>query len=322
MSQASPALTLSVGPDPSVGKSAEVFGVKATRDQAMLSSFGVPGLTQDAQVRLGDQTLDATALPGTLIASSEEIAASRLAESLESMARGQLVGQTGLPLGGQLNTGWKYNKRNTLSTIKMQGDLEDRIATLQSGSHRVLEQVLANLTLVIHHGGYQYPDAERLASTSLFYRISQDAQAAFIGLHLYFLTVSLRQGFTYALKEIKHHAKKLKSMQDLYSSGLQVIMHHYGYLRDLQVSKWQTFAIQGLRLETLTSQLQGLTADGIEAGDDTNTAAPNPTCSHCKLTLHLGGKRECYWQSKTSKEARTATKKVAQNLAQLIPDAE
>lgn len=296
-------------------------------DRVVTTAFGPPGLSPEALVRLADQTLDATALLGVSHASMEDIATARLAESIQHMARSQLTSQTGLPLGGQLDTGWKYNKRNTLLTVKDQEELKNRVSALQSGSHLVLEQVQTNLSLVLHQAGYSYADSQLLAASSVYFHISQDVQAAYIGLHLYLLTVSVRQGFTYADLERKHHAKKLKRIRDLYTTRLQVVLHSYAYLRDLQANKWQSFSTQQLRIQSLTTQvrtmiMQGDGGDG-DGGDGTSTPGtlpPNPTCSHCKTSLHPGGKRECFWKDKSAREARAAAKRAAQNLAQLVAD--
>lgn len=212
-------------------------------------------------------------------------------------------------------------------TIKDQKELENRVAALQSSSHLVLEQVQTNLALVLHQAGYAYSNAQLLASSSLYFRISQDAQAAYIGLHLYLLTVSVRQGFTYADLERKHHAEKLKRIWDLYTTQLQVVLHSYAYLRDLQATKWQSFSTQQLWIQSLTTQMRvmvmqgdGGDGDGVIGTGDTGVIPPNPTCSHCKTNLHPGGKRDCFWKEKTAREARAAAKRAAQNPAQLVAD--
>jgi hypothetical protein len=167
------------------------------------------------------------------------------------MARGTMNNTTSSLLQGNVDTGFKLDKRTTLGTIKSVADLEDRLQALTSGQHTVMEHVESNLKVVLMGAGYTAEDAALLAHNSPFLRISVDSQVAYIGLHMHLFNVGLQHGWDHLKTELHYHVKKLKAIRALYPNRLQIIAHNYCYLRDLKAHKWQTFGIQDLRIREL-----------------------------------------------------------------------
>jgi hypothetical protein len=169
---------------------------------------------------------------------------------------------------------------------------------LVSNQHTALEHVEGNLKTVLMGAGYTSGDAELLPPDSPFLRLFTDSQNTYIGLHMHLLNIALRHGWTHTKSELSYHVKKkLKEIQALYQSRLQVIVHNYCYLRDLQTQKWQTFGIQDLQIRELQASL------GVLLGSPPVTAAAPSTlpptsgsvhhCNHCKTSLHPGNKASC-----------------------------
>jgi hypothetical protein len=204
-------------------------------------------------------------------------------------------------LQGNLDTGFKSDKRTTLGSVKSLTELEERLQTLSSNQHKILEHVQTNLKIVLMGAGYAAPDAALLAHDSPLLRISCDSQAAYIGLHMHLYGVGLQHGWEHVKTELMYHVKKLREIRTLHQTRLQVIAYNYCYLRDLQLHRWQTFEIQDLRIRELQAMAFVSPGGGV----------PAPTgrthfCNHCKSSLHPGNKASCFWKSLSATAAKQA----------------
>ena len=74
-----------------------------------------------------------------------------------------------------------------------------------------------------------------------------------------------------------------------------MICKMYIYLREGQNKNWMSLKLQSAEISSLRSQLG-------QQGEDGGTQGYN--CSHCKSSLHGGGKGACPWKDKSSNEAK------------------
>jgi hypothetical protein len=242
------------------------------------------------------------------------------------MARGTMNTTSSL-LQGNVDTGFKLDKRTTLGTIRSVADLEDRLQALTSGQHTVMEHVESNLKVVLMGAGYTAEDAALLAHDSPFLRISVDSQSAYIGLHMHLFNVGLQHGWDHLKTELHYHVKKLKSIRALYPTRLQIIAHNYCYLRDLQAHKWQTFGIQDLRIRELQAVYSPprptLPSPGSGAGGGTPAGGRTHYCNHCKTSIHPGNKASCFWKNQSAADAKkagaNAVRRLGNGEAPMIP---
>jgi hypothetical protein len=150
----------------------------------------------------------------------------RLSEAFLSVAAGRTA-TTHRLLQGASDTTYKQEKRTSLGNIKSYEDLDGRLETLTSNQHTVLEHCEGNLKIVLMGGGYTAVDATLLAHDSPFLRSSGDCLQACVGLHMHLLNIGLHHGWDHSKTELAYHVKKLKEIQGLYQTRLQVIAHNY-----------------------------------------------------------------------------------------------
>ena len=195
-----------------------------------------------------------------------------------------------------MDTGWKSAKRNTLGTINSQPVLQKRTKALQGQKQVILSQTLSNLAMTIHHyAGYDYQQAKQLASESLYFRISRDSYEGYLSLHVDLLTQCADTPFADVKAQIEYHSEKLLETRSIYSVRLQMIAHHYIYLRDGLSKGWQSLGLHKLALSSLR---------GLPGNDEEGVGVKSRVCSHCKTGLHAGNKGNCPWKEATPKEAR------------------
>jgi hypothetical protein len=217
----------------------ELWGIKASKDLSMLQAWSPPGMMLEKQVRYGDQTLDALGLPGTPSQGSDDFEMAWLLDAFLMMVMGQAATTHNL-LQGTTDNSYKQEKRTTLGSIQSVEDLDSWVQSLASNQHTILEDVEGNLKIMFMGAGYHVHDVQLLAHDLPFLQISHDCQGAYIGLHLHLLNIALCHGWDHVKSELKYHVGKLKEVQALYQSHLQVLAHDYCYLRDLQAQWWQT----------------------------------------------------------------------------------
>lgn len=279
-----------------MGKSGELFGLPAGEDATLLNAICPPGLNPDQQVRLPTQTLDAAGLPGTHGKSTEETQMEKMLDGISILAMGR-TNTLHNHLGGLSDTGWKAHNRVSLNTIKTEQELQARSRSIETNQDKVLGQVVTGIKSVLVSANFSSTFAEQYARQSGFLRLSSSALNAYMGLHVHLVVMAAEHGFEYASTELKHHARKLTEIRFLYITRLQVIVHTYIYLRNLQHSGWQTASLQGVRIRQLhaltVAEAQDVEEDETETGTSSAPQAGVRYCNHCKTALHAGNKPQC-----------------------------
>lgn len=305
-----------IGEDPSVGKSGELFGLPAGEDATVLQAMCPPGLSAEQQVRLATQTLDASALPGTHGKSTEETQMEKMLDGISILAMGK-TNTLHNHLGGMSDTGWKAHNRVSLNTVKSLEELRSRSRSIQTNQDKVLAQVVTGIKSVLISANYSPVYAEQYAHQSGFLRLSSSALGAYLGLHVHLVMVASDHGYHFAETEIKHHARKLSEIRFLYITRLQVMVHTYIYLRNLQHSGWQTSSLQGERIRMLHATSPTSTE---EAGGDGGVANPSTSnsryCNHCRTALHAGHKSQCPFRQLSKTEAQEKGRELLRSIAE------
>ena len=167
------------------------------------------------------------------------------------------------------------------------------------------------LQMIFMEAGYESSRAYQIASTSMYYQISQENYEAYLNLHITLLAQCNEGGFEETKAHIQYHACKLREPRGIYSVRLQMIAHHYIYLRDRMKCKWESLGIQKLRFKALRNQgALGISSDGA-ARNSTSLVRP---CTHCHSRFHQGNKKNCFWKDLSPSEAKKAAKECAKNL--------
>jgi hypothetical protein len=292
-----------LGPDDSTGKgTTQLFELSANDAPRFLKTVSPPGLSEEAQTRLGDQLADIGGLPGTSGVGSEDTALSTVAMAFERMASRKSAHQD---LGGTTDPSYKSEKRNTLGTIKSMKDLRERIKDLRGPRNEVLGQVKANLVAVIEKAGYSLTESELWATQSPLLRMSRDGYEFYIHLHSHLLEVALGpRGWGAAEGELKIHVKKLKDIREIYQSRIQIMMRHYVYLREGVHNSWSSLRVQEMELERLNTLLVP-SADPADSTPAPRAATTSRAyCGHCMTGLHPGGKQYCPWKLESRVRAK------------------
>lgn len=300
------------GPGPLIGKHNELYKLNAGEDWQILHAFSPPGLSPEQQGRLAMQTLDITGLPGTYGKGIDDSQMERMVTGIQMLAAGT-VNSHHNHLGGQTDTGWKLEKRVSLSSIKSVADLGQRARSISSNSHQIQVQVVTGLKAVLTSCGYPVDVAEQMAHHSGYLKVSQAGITAYQGLHLYLYELGLEKGWEYVQRELNHHLEKLLTIRAIYSTWLQVILHSYCYLRNSEASKWQSVSIQGLHLRELEKGASSVGSD--LTADVTESTASVKFCKHCRTSLHLGDKNSCPFGEVSATQARAKAREAIRTMA-------
>ena len=79
----------------------------------------------------------------------------------------------------------------------------------------------------------------------------------------------------------------------------------YIYLREGQSKNWMSLKLHTAQLNSLTRLVS---AGDVGAGGGGGRTPGYGPCSHCKTTLHGGGKNSCPWKDETPVEAKRKAK--------------
>jgi len=295
-----------IGPDPSVGKKKELFGITMTTDAILRKKLAPDGLSDKIQEQLCEQMLDSTSLPGTCMVNNDETQLTSLARAMS-----QLVDNARAPLGGQNDTQFKSTKRNTLGNIKSQEILHERIVELHECEEMVMENTMTNLVAVLRCAGLEELVAIYLSRNCLLLRISSDTFKNFCSLHSHIKYVADNRGWLSAQLVMNYYAKKLLEIRNLYSSRVTVLCYHYIFLTDSTDKGWQSLRLQDTQIGQILTKLEDSSsnpgAKGKGGGDTADTNKFNG-CRYCGSSIHSGGKPNCPWSGLSHKAAKAAAR--------------
>ena len=277
------------GVDESLGKDNELFGVDVKSVTALEKGLGPHKLGKQSTSLFLEQIDDMTAYPRHTHHKTSE----SLGEFVEAVT--DLGNQGQSKQGGVRDTGWKHKSRNALGNIKNAEDLNAALTYLLEEQHTILETFQGDLESVLLGANATENIATDVASSSLALRIGRDTLHSFINLMNHLSGVHNTRGWEYCDTQLKYHASKIGLIRGKYRYRIQVVCKIYIYLRDGQAKNWLSLKLQSAEIRTLRAQMTNQTSEGSNQGY---------SCSHCKSTLHGGGRTACPWKDKSGSEAK------------------
>lgn len=289
-----------IGVDPSLGKDNELFKVNTKNVNGLETGLGSPGLGKQTLRLLLEQIEDMTAYPRHSSTNTTE----GIGELVEVVTN--LKHQDQERQGGTIDTGWKHKNRNVLGSIKSPSDLSNVLTYLLEEQHTILETCAGNMESVLINANIDSKVATKIVASSLAFRISRDTLHSYFNLLNYLAGVNSTGGWELSKSQLIYHSGKLSLIRNKYRSRLQMVCQIYIYLREGQTKNWMSMKLHTDQLNSLTKRLNN---GDTEIGGGARIPTYGP-CSHCKTTIHGGGKNACPWKDETPADAKKKAKKV------------
>ena len=289
-----------IGIDPSLGKENDLFNVSIKNVNGLEQGLGPSGIGKKTRHLLLEQMEDMTAYPRH----SSTNATEGIGELVEAVTGFKHHEQE--KLGGSSDTGWKHKNRNVLGSVKSATDLNNILSYLLEEQHTILETCAGNMESVLLNAHIGSDLATQMVASSLGFRISRDTLHAYFSLLNHLAGVNSTAGWELCKEQLTHHSEKIGLICNKYCSRLQMVCKIYIYLREGQSKNWMSLKLHTAQLNSLTKLLTASNAGATGAG---NSSGYGP-CSHCKTTLHGGGKNSCPWKDESSVEAKKKAKTV------------
>ena len=290
-----------IGIDPSLGKDNELFNISIKNVNGLEEGLGPSGIGKTTRHLLLEQIEDMTAYPRHSSTSATE----GIGELVEAVTGFKHQEQE--KLGGSNDTGWKHKNRNVLGSVKSSNDLNNVLSYLLEEQHTILETCAGNMESVLINARVGSDLATQMVASSLGFRISRDTLHSYFSLLNHLAGVNSTSGWELCKEQLSHHSEKIGLIRNKYRSRLQMVCKIYIYLREGQSKNWMSLKLHTAQLNSLTKLITTNNGGGTSGG--TNTTGYGP-CSHCKTTLHGGGKNSCPWKDESSAEAKKKAKKV------------
>ena len=280
-----------MGVDPSMGKDTELFGLDVKNVNTLEKGLSPHNLGKKTASLFLEQIDDMAAYPRHSSHKTQE-ALGDFVEAVTDLNHHQQGRR-----GGVRDTGWKSKSRNSLDLIKNGQDLDAALSYLMEEQHTIMETCSGDLESVLVNSQVDDETAISVVADSLALRIGRDTLHSYMSLLNHLSSICSTRGWDACKPQIRHHAEKIGLIRVRYRHRLQMICKLYIYLRDGQYKNWMSMKLQSAEISSLRSQL------GRQGGDG-GTQGYN--CSHCKSSLHGGGKGSCPWKDKDSSEAKKA----------------
>jgi hypothetical protein len=301
--------TSTIGPDPSVGKSDEIYGQSLRVETAVLKLLCPKGVTPEVSREIMDTAVDVVSLPGKFSATGDS------AFEWDGLANvlGDLADIQTRKLGSQpRDTQWNSLSRNALDKIKTIEDIQAAVDEIGSEREKVCQNMNGAIREVLYNAGWTQEDAELYCEAGLLPRIIARTFDFYYALLLNLLAMANRNmdGWEHIGQEhLLHHARQLRIIRRYASKRSQLILHVYVYLRDSHSKGFQDAKLLG----AMTVKLQ-------EAVFNASKVAPvaKPlkewSCNHCHGEFHPGGSAQCPLSGVKTKRARQLSKDITRRL--------
>ena len=288
-----------IGVDPSLGNDNVLFKVNTKNVNGLETGLSCKGLGKHTLRLLLEQIDDMTAYPRHSSTNTTE-GIGELVEVVTSFKHQDQERQ-----GGTIDTGWKHKNRNVLGGIKSPSDLNDVLTYLLEEQHAILETCAGNMESVLINASIDSKVATKIVASSLAFRISRDTLHSYFNLLNHLAGVNSTGGWELSKNQLVYHSGKLSLIRNKYRSRLQMVCQIYIYLREGQSKNWMSLKLHTAQLNSLTKLLNNGDTE-ISGGARIPTYGP---CSHCKTTIHGGGKGGCPWIDETPADAKKKAKK-------------
>lgn len=312
------------GPDPSMKKNDEVFGLDLGSELDLRAALLPPELPDGVSKGLANAMVDVIAIPGGFTGGTDESEGNEMALLGEAMEELVNQGRSQMEGAAKADLHWRSGKRTSLRQIKSLESLRKRVAVLLKLRDKVIKHTIIAVRNACKRGGWQ--DSERIeawAHGGYITRITRDALDYYLSLHQHLMgLLSSGAPWDYVKMELDHHVEELDLIRSTADSRLQAILFLYAYLRDGQNKNWHSDSLQYKRnMDIFARQVEGSSPSGI-AGDDVSTIdGSSGHCPKCSSGLHSGGRANCPWATSSDVNARKQAAKVLRNMASPTPAA-
>ena len=291
-----------MGPDESIGREEEIFGVDLSVGESELKKVFTPTfLTNDQKKGLLNNATDVVALPGMFngieeLDQNDSSELTMLGEAMEELVNQKRHGgeQT-----GRADLHWRTDRRISLINVKSLGDLFKRVTILQKLELKVRKRMVTAMSnackgagvtdMSMNHAWSNYGWLTTIIMRSLTY---------YIGLHQHLLCNGQTNGWDYIKIERDHFLEELRLVRHTADSRIHCICLQYTLLRDGYKNNWFNSTIQQSR------NLMTFGSPSVALKSPTELSSMSGgLCPKCLTNIHGPNVDFCPWKNQSDENA-------------------